>query len=117
MGDMSRGWRIATLLFVAVNLIGGVFAIGMGEARHAVGHAVALLVGIGLYTGWRVRSKPEGEKPATAEPDARLQYLQESVDAIAIEVERIGEAQRFSEKLRTKQVETPPENESPPKKT
>lgn len=31
--------------------------------------------------------------------DARLEQLQQSVDAIAIEVERIAEAQRFSAKL------------------
>jgi hypothetical protein len=32
-------------------------------------------------------------------PDDRLEHLQQSVDAIAIEVERIAEAQRFSAKL------------------
>ncbi|MEP7064917.1 MAG: hypothetical protein ABI889_02680 [Gemmatimonadota bacterium] len=31
--------------------------------------------------------------------DTRLEQLQQSVDAIAIEVERIAEAQRFSAKL------------------
>ena len=32
-------------------------------------------------------------------PDDRLEHLQQSVDAIAVEVERIAEAQRFSAKL------------------
>jgi len=36
--------------------------------------------------------------PAPAADD-RLEHLQQSVDAIAIEVERIAEAQRFSAKL------------------
>jgi hypothetical protein len=36
-----------------------------------------------------------------------LSYLQQSVDALALEVERIGEKQRFGEKLRS-QPETPP---------
>ena len=31
--------------------------------------------------------------------DARLEQIQQSVDAIAVEVERIAEAQRFSAKL------------------
>jgi hypothetical protein len=31
--------------------------------------------------------------------DERLEHLQQSVDAIAVEVERIAEAQRFSAKL------------------
>ena len=34
-----------------------------------------------------------------AQNDDRLEHLQQSVDAIAIEVERIAEAQRFSAKL------------------
>lgn len=42
-------------------------------------------------------------KPASGTPprldDQRLELLQQSVDAIAIEVERIAEAQRFATKL------------------
>ena len=37
--------------------------------------------------------------PPPAPQDERLEHLQQSVDAIAIEVERIAEAQRFSAKL------------------
>ena len=37
--------------------------------------------------------------PPQAQHDDRLEQLQQSVDAIAIEVERIAEAQRFSAKL------------------
>jgi hypothetical protein len=37
-----------------------------------------------------------------------VDYLQQSVDAMALELERIGEAQRFSEKLRSEKGETPP---------
>jgi hypothetical protein len=37
--------------------------------------------------------------PPQAQQDDRLEHLQQSVDAIAIEVERIAEAQRFSAKL------------------
>ena len=41
------------------------------------------------------------ERPAAADPahDERLEHLQQSIDAIAVEVERIAEAQRFSAKL------------------
>lgn len=110
---MSRGWRIVIALFVLINLVGGIEAIVMGEAPHAVVHAVLLLLGFGVYTGWRARSKARTDQPAVDKQDPRLQYLQESVDAIAVEVERIGEAQRFTEKVMTKQ---PPANE-PPKKS
>lgn len=37
--------------------------------------------------------------PPQAQHDDRLEHLQQSVDAIAVEVERIAEAQRFSAKL------------------
>ena len=37
--------------------------------------------------------------------DTRLEQLQQSVDAIAIEVERIAEAQRFSAKLLSERPE------------
>ena len=114
-GDMGPGWRIAAALYVFINLGGAVIAIAMGEPMHAVGHAVFLVAGFGAYSIWRGRSKPEEQQPAITQPDAQLQYLQESVDAIAVEVERIGEAQRFSEKLRAKPDERPPANE-PPKK-
>jgi hypothetical protein len=38
--------------------------------------------------------------------DGRLEQLQQSVDAIAVEVERIAEAQRFSAKLLAGRSET-----------
>jgi biopolymer transport protein ExbB/TolQ len=37
--------------------------------------------------------------PPPVQLDERLEHLQQSVDAISIEVERIAEAQRFSAKL------------------
>jgi cytochrome c-type biogenesis protein CcmH/NrfG len=39
--------------------------------------------------------------------EQRLDQLQQSVDAIAVEVERIAEAQRFSAKLLAERPETP----------
>jgi hypothetical protein len=39
--------------------------------------------------------------------EARFDQLQQSVDAIAVEVERIAEAQRFSAKLLAEKHETP----------
>jgi hypothetical protein len=38
----------------------------------------------------------------------RIEYLQQSVDAMALELERVGEAQRFADKLRVERGETPP---------
>jgi len=51
---------------------------------------------------------PKGpSKQVTREQDERLEHLQQSVDAIAIEVERIAEAQRFSAKLLSERVSIP----------
>jgi hypothetical protein len=58
---------------------------------------------------WRLISATRRPDSAPAQlPEGRLDYLQQSVDAIALEVERIGEAQRFNEKLRAEKGETPP---------
>ncbi|MEO8563855.1 MAG: hypothetical protein ABI601_17380 [bacterium] len=46
-----------------------------------------------------------GELAALSAPQsAQLEQLQQSVDAIAVEVERIAEAQRFSAKLLSERV-------------
>ena len=54
---------------------------------------------IGSLT-WKFLVKPTGA-PATGalRNEAQLEQLQQSIDAIAIEVERIAEAQRFTAKL------------------
>jgi len=111
MTRRSRLWQIAAGLFVLINVGGAAYAIGMGEPMHALTHAVLLTLGLGAYLTWRVARPGRRADPTADLPNERLNYLQQSVDAIALEVERIGEAQRFSEKLRS-------ENESvtPPKK-
>jgi hypothetical protein len=61
-----------------------------------------LLVGSICVIGWTVFRKAHLLKamgPLPRQTDAQLKQLQQSVDAIAVEVERIAEAQRFSAKL------------------
>jgi hypothetical protein len=78
----------------------------MGEPLHAGVHVA--LVGV-AYMVWERASWGRRKEPSRAQlPDERLEYLQQSVDAIALEVERIGEAQRFHEKLRAEQGQPPP---------
>jgi len=68
--------------------------------------SVAGLIGIGLATRglWRMGSRQQ--KRSLPDPAVReeLQRLQTAVDAIAIEVERISEAQRFTVTLLSKGV-------------
>lgn len=51
---------------------------------------------VGLVRGV---SKPTKSLPSNDTHSLQLEQLQQSVDAIAVEVERIAEAQRFSAKL------------------
>lgn len=108
----SKFWRVAAALFVLINAAGAGYALTMGEPVHAGVHVALLL---GAYLGWRLGPWARRQTPAPAQlPDARLEYLQQSVDAVALEVERIGEAQRFSDKLRAERGETSPLKKPPP---
>ena len=98
-------WRVAAMVFTAVNLVGLGMAGAAGEAIHSAVHIALGLVGAGAY--WRL-GRQGGRLVATsaALADARLEQLQQSIDAIALEVERIGEAQRFHAKLTSERSET-----------
>jgi hypothetical protein len=67
---------------------------------------VAALVGIGLGARllWRKGTRDPGP-PAV--DDRRLERLETAVDVIAIEVERISEAQRFSAALLAERLPAP----------
>ena len=52
-----------------------------------------------------VRSGPRARPVVDLESSPRLQRLEEAIESIAIEVERIGEAQRFATKLLTERPE------------
>jgi threonine/homoserine/homoserine lactone efflux protein len=109
MIERSRFWPVAAVLFTVINVGGAAYAAWMGEPTHAAVHVA--LIGA-TYLLWRGVGSSRRQEPQTAQlTDQRLEYIQQSVDAIALEVERIGEAQRFSDKLRGEQGEN-----SPPKK-
>ena len=99
-------WTAVAVLFTAVNLGGAPFAAFAGEAIHA---GVHILLGIaGLYITVLLLRRRSAESGAALDastpdelPDDRLSSLERSVDAVAIEVERIGEGQRFMTKVLT----------------
>ena len=106
MTRRSRLWRWAAGAFVLINVLGAAFAIAMGEPMHAAGHAVMLTLG---YLVWLLMPGRRRKDPApTPLADERIEYLQQSVDAVALEVERIGEGKRFDEKLRSVRDEISP---------
>ena len=71
---------------------------------------VASLCIIGVVTAKAVQSMRRSKRAAVAPPmaDERLEQLQQSIDAIAVEVERIAEAQRFTAKLLAERSERTP---------
>jgi hypothetical protein len=64
----------------------------------ATGAGVIALWGVARWIGSRTSRKPPEGQPAL-NSDARLERLETAIDAIAIEVERISESQRFTAKI------------------
>lgn len=68
---------------------------------------VAVLVISVRAAAWAMRSPRRPAQPETPRiDDSRFSRLEEAVDSIAIEVERIAEAQRFSAKLMSERLPT-----------
>ena len=100
---------VAAVLFTLANAGGGVYAAMQGELPHTGLHVVLGLLGAyaasrlaaGRDAG-RMGGAGEAKIPATPrELTDRLTQLEQAVDAVAIEVERIGEGQRFMTRLFT----------------
>jgi hypothetical protein len=107
----SKLWRWAVGAYLFINVAGLLYAWRMDEEMHAMSHLFLLLFGVAGYIGWRLarRGTPqEDHLPRAQVAEQRIEYLRQSVDAMALELERVGEAQRFSDKLRVQRGETPP---------
>jgi hypothetical protein len=120
----AKLWRAAAVLFGIINLGGMGLALAMDEMMHAMAHVFLLFLGLGAYLLWKAVTTwatPEsGDQLSQSSPlppsrrdptpmlgDQRIEYMQRSIDALALEVERIGEAQRFRDKNHER-GETPP---------
>ena len=108
MTRRAKLWWSVAALFAIVNVGGAVFAAVQGELPHAGGHVALLLVGAYVVSRLAARARPRGVSDGRGadERRERLEHLQQSVDAVAVEVERIGEAQRFSAKLESERKKT-----------
>ena len=98
MTRRSKIWLVVAALFTVINALGAVPAFLDGELLHAGVHVV--LAFVGAYYVRRIWSREMSGTPAlTGEIGGdfsnRLTNLEQSIDAVAIEVERIGEGQRF----------------------
>jgi hypothetical protein len=98
-------WKAAAVVFTVVNLVGLGMAMAAQEQMHSGIHVALSLAG--AFAFWRLSGRSrETEFAEGALDDPRLEALQQSVDAIALEVERIGEAQRYHAKLQAEQSES-----------
>lgn len=111
MTRRSNIWLAVATVFTLVNFGGIWMAARMmpAEEMHTGLHVVLTIVG--AWWMWRIVERSRQGGPA-AIATQRLDQLQDSVDAIAIEVERIGEAQRFATKIAAERVAPP----QPPQK-
>ena len=100
-------WRAAAVVYFAINVGGAAWAASYREGMHAALHVVLLLVGVAGVMWWRSRPDRAADEPDLLPEAQRLEHLQQSVDAIALEVERIGEAQRFTAKLQAERTKSP----------
>ena len=105
----TKIWLWAAGLYGFINVAGLFYAWAMGEEMHAMLHLFLILLGVAGYVGWRFarRGAPEDQLPQGQLPEQRIEYLQQSIDAMALELERFGEAQRFNDKLRVERGEAP----------
>jgi hypothetical protein len=94
----TKLWLWIAGIFVVINVGGGVYAAALGEGNHAGVHVLLTVIGVYGFRRLKERGEAAAAEPAEA-ADRRLDELQRSVDAVAIEVERIGEAQRYQTKL------------------
>jgi hypothetical protein len=101
MANRGGWWRWGTFAFGVANVVGVVYHVIIGEMTPAIVHAGVAAVSLVMWqTMFARRTESDVLEPATSpEIDSHIDNLQRAVDAIAVEVERIGEGQRFAQKI------------------
>lgn len=98
MARRPRLWLVVASLFTLINLVGAPFAAFEGEFMHAAVHVVLFFVGAYWLRNLASRSRLQAVAGDTQTIE-RLDQLQQRLDEIALGVERVGEAQRYTAKL------------------
>jgi len=100
----AKLWLAAASLFTLINLGGAGMAAVAGEGLHTAAH-VGLLI-LGAYFVWWLTPRVRRQQMlAEQEVDPRLERIQQTLHTIGLEVERIGEAQRFTTKIVAERVD------------
>ena len=98
MAGRAKRWKAAAVIFTLINVAGGIYAAVNGEIMHAAVHVSLVAATYAIWESARKRSELANAQPQV---DEDLRRLQNSLDVIALEVERIGEGQRFINKLQS----------------
>ena len=94
-----RAWIPISWLLSAANVGAVWFAALPAEPWHATAHALAaVLFAVGAERLMARRRVSSGDGELTI-GDERMNRLEEAIESIAVEVERVGEGQRFVTKL------------------
>jgi hypothetical protein len=111
MSKRVRIWLLVAVLFAVGNLLGAGFAAVSREPLHATVHLALTLVG--AFVAWQLaRARAQAPAPSGA-LDARMAQLELSVESVAVEIERIGEGQRFVTRLLTEDAPADPGAQAP----
>ena len=93
-----RAWIPTAWVLSLVNLVSVWFAAQPGQTWHATAHALfAVLFAVGAQRLTARQRALLHSEPAIA--GDRMKGLEHAIDAIAIELERVGEGQRFVTKM------------------
>ena len=103
MARRSGTWMVVAVLFTVANVASAVYAAWLSEQMHTAGHVALSFLGVS-WVRWLNRSQPERDEGNATLEASRIEALEQSIDAVALEVERLGEAQRFAEKLHAERV-------------
>lgn len=111
-------WPVLAAIFTLGNAAGILWAASMGEVRHAATHGALTVAGAWLT--WQLVARRRDLDDATTlaavapassgELGSRLTHLEQSLDAIALEVERVGEGQRYMTRVYADRERKPDES-------
>jgi hypothetical protein len=110
-----RAWIPVAWLLSVANLGAVWFAALPAEPWHATTHALlAVLFGVGAH---RLMTRQQAQLPRgeLVLGDDRMTRLEQAIDSIAVELERIGEGQRFVTKVLAERDAVPVSRVAPPR--
>jgi hypothetical protein len=69
---------------------------------------LGIVIGRPLVSAWTKKLENESKRPALPpEVAGRLEHMEQAIDAISVEIERISEGQRFTTRLLAETKNTP----------